>query len=204
MGGNNAPHAPGQAQARARQSGPRPAVLPETPAYGVQRPPPQDFALARTMAAPRNNPTATAELVVPQHRVQRETARVQYRPPRQWGGVFMVLVLLLAAVGVGIHVWYIPLDVLIAWRQPTGLAIATEPAGAMLRLDGVPLAASAPTTVTIWRDSKEHVIEATRPGYQVARETIRYDKSSSLSFLLRLQPAPGALPAAAPPAAPNH
>jgi len=206
MGGNNAPHAAGQgqAQARARQSGPRPAVLPETPAYGVQRPPPQDFARARTAAAQWSNPNATAELVVPQHRVHHETARVQFRPPRQWGGVFMVFVLLLAAVGVGVHIWYVPLDVLISWGQPTGLAIGTEPAGAKLRLDGVPLAASAPTTVTVWRDRNEHVIEATRPGYQVARETIRYDKSTSLSFLLRLQPDPSAPPAAAAPAAPNR
>jgi len=113
--------------------------------------------------------------------------------------VFIVVLLLLVAVGVVVHLRFIPLDVLIAWRQPTGLAIATDPAGAKLRLDGVPLAASAPTTVTVWRDTSEHVIEATRPGYQVAREKIRYDKSAALSFLLRLQPDGSATaPAAAP------
>ena len=212
-------NAPQPSQGAARQSGSRPAVLPETPAYGVQRPPPQDFALARTMAAQLHNgraPAAPNRVQRPQwnapgpapaapNRVHRETARVQFRPPRQWGGAFMIFVLLLAAAGVVVHVKYIPLDVLISWRQPTGLSIATEPSGAKLRLDGVPLAASAPTTVTIWRDTNEHVIEATRPGYQMARETIRYDKSSSLSFLLRLQPAPAATPdGAGSPVAPNR
>src|SRR5262249_55920986 len=177
-----------------RQSGQQPAVVPGTPAYGVQRPPPQDFALARTMAAPWNPAPAIAPAPAVPNRVHRETARVQFRPPRPWGGAFLALAALLAAAGVVVHVKYIPLDVLIAWRQPTGLSIATEPAGAKLRLDGVPLAASAPTTVTVWRDTNEHVIEATRPGYQVARETIRYDKSTSLSFIVRLQPAPAATP----------
>jgi hypothetical protein len=116
----------------------------------------------------------------------------------------MVLLLLLAGAGVAVHLTFIPLDVLITWGQPTGLSIATDPAGAKLQLDGVPLAASAPTTVTVWRDRAEHVVEATRPGYQVAREKIRYDKSASLSFLLRLQPGASAPPAAAPePAAPK-
>jgi hypothetical protein len=193
MTASGAAQAPEPSPARARQSGPRPAVIPETPAYGVQRPPPQDFAQARKMAA-QWNPAPVPAPAVPQHRVYRETARVQFRPPRQWGGAFMVVVLLLAAAGVVVHIKYIPLDVLISWRQPTGLSIATEPPGATLRLDGVPLAASAPATVTVWRDTNEHVIEATRPGYQVARETIRYDKSTSLSFLLRLQPAPGPTP----------
>jgi len=140
-----------------------------------------------------------AEPAIPQHRVYHETARVQFRPPRPWGRVFMVLLLLLAGAGAGLHFWFVPLDVLISWRQPTGLAIATDPAGAKLRLDGVPLTASAPTTVTIWRDRGEHVLEATHPGYQAARETIRYDRSASLSFLLRLRPDISAPP---PPAAP--
>jgi hypothetical protein len=201
-----------QAQPSARQSGARAAVPPETPAYGVQRPPPQDFALARTMAAqgqPGRMSPAMNQSAIPHafpSRAHHETARVQFRPPRQWGSVFMVLLLLLAGAGAAVHFFYIPLDVLIAWRQPAGLSIATEPAGAKLRLDGVPLAASAPTTVTIWRDRTEHVLEATHPGYQVARESIRFDKSASLSFVVRLQPAAGpavqdlpAAPAAATP-----
>jgi hypothetical protein len=45
--------------------------------------------------------------------------------------------------------------------------------------------------VTVWRDRGEHIIEAAHPGYQLARETIRYDRSASLSFLLHLQRANG-------------
>ena len=46
--------APAHAAARraTRPSSPQHAVVPETPAYGVQRPPPQDFALARTIRRP--------------------------------------------------------------------------------------------------------------------------------------------------------
>ena len=150
-----------------------------TPAYGVQRPPPQEFARAPTMPPPgRLSPR-------PMNRVHHETARVQFRPQRQWGGVFTVLLLLLAAAGVGVHLWVIPLDVLIAWGQPTGL-------------DGVPLATTAPTTVTVWRDRGEHTIEATLAGYQLARETIRYDKAASLSYVVRLLRDPNAAPQAAP------
>ena len=68
----------------------------------------------------------------------------------------------------------------------TGLSVTTEPPGAKLRLDGVPLATTAPTTVTVWRDRGEHTIEATLAGYQLARETIRYDKAASLSYVVRL------------------
>jgi hypothetical protein len=95
-----------------------------------------------------------------------------------------------------------PLDVLITWREPTGLSIATDPSGAKLRLDGVPLASTAPLTVSVFRDRKDHVLEATVPGYQVARETIRYDKAATISYVLRLQRDPNAVvptPASATP-----
>ena len=51
----------------------------------------------------------------------------------------------------------------------------------------MPLATSAPMTVSVWRDRGEHVVEATHPGYQTARQTIRYDKAASLSVRLNLQ-----------------
>jgi len=180
---------------RSRPTGPHDAVMPGTPAYGVQRPPQQDFARAQPI------PT-TGRLSRPMNRVHHETARVQIRPQRQWGGVFTVLILLLAAAGVGVHLWLIPLDVLIAWRQPTGLSIATEPPGAKLRLDGVPLASSAPTTVTVWRDRGDHTLEATLAGYQLARETIRYDRAASLSYVVRMLRDPNAVPPGAPPTGP--
>jgi len=188
--------------AQTRPSGPRDAVQPGTPAYGVQRPPPKDFALAPTMLPHGGGQPGGMDHPRFVPRQHHETARVQFRPQRQWGGVFTVLVLLLVAAGIGVHLWVIPLDVLIAWRQPTGLSIATEPPGAKLRLDSVPLAASAPTTVTIWRDRTDHTIEASLPGYQLAREKIRFDKSASLSYVVRLLKDPNYVPPEAAPAAP--
>jgi hypothetical protein len=200
--GRPSPSMPAVAGGPQRQTGPRPAIPPETPAYGVQRPPAQDFARARTVATPgglgRVSPAMNHAAIPVANRVHHETARVQFREPRRWGRVFMLLIVLLAGAGFVVHRWFIPLDVLIAWRQPTGLSIATEPPGAKLRLDGVPLAATAPTTVTVWRDRADHVVEATHPGYQVARESIRYDRSTSLSFVLRLQPAPASAPGPSP------
>ena len=170
--------------------------MPETPAYGVQRPPPQDFALAKTLHAPMNMPPP-----LDPSRVIRETARVQLRARPRWGGVFAVVLLLLAAAGVGVHLWVIPLDVLITWNQPTGLAIKTDPAGATVRLDGVPLASTAPTTVSVYRDRNEHVLEASRPGYRTSRQKIRYDKAASLAATIFLERDPNAEPPAAAPAA---
>jgi hypothetical protein len=105
-----------------------------------------------------------------------------------------VILLLLAVAGVVVHRWVVPLDVLIAWREPTGLAITTEPAGAALRLDGAPLAATAPLTVSVTRDRVEHVVEATLPGYKPARARTRFDKAASLSVTLRLERDPNAGP----------
>jgi hypothetical protein len=202
-------HRPQPSPVGTRQTGPRNEVQPATPAYGVQRPPPRDFALAQTMLPHGGGlPGAMGGHPAPVPRQHHETARVQFRPQRQWGGVFMVIVLLLVAAGVGVHLWLIPLDVLITWRQPTGLSITTEPPGAKLRVDGVPLAATAPTTVTVWRDRTDHTVEATLVGYQLARETIRYDKAATLSYVVRLLKDPNYIPPppappAAPPAAPS-
>jgi len=192
-------HQPQPSPPRARQTGPRAEVQPGTPAYGVQRPPPRDFALAQPHSGVSPGAMGSS---IPVSRQHHQTARVQFRPQRQWGGVFAVIVLLLAAAGIGVHLWVIPLDVLITWRQPAGLSITTEPAGAKLRLDGVPLASSAPTTVTIWRDRRNHTIEATLAGYQLARETIRFDKSAAPSYLVRLLKDPNYVPPPPPTAAP--
>jgi len=191
-----------QASVRARPSGPREvAPVPGTPAYGVQRPLPQDFALAPTIPPPGGmSPGAYAG----RNRVHHETARVQFRPQRQWGGVFTVVLLVLAAAAVVVHLKVMPLDVLIAWREPTGLSIRTDPSGASVRVDGVPLASTTPASVTVWRDTKDHVIEASHPGYQTSRATVRYDKSASLSFVILLPRDPDTRdPTGLPPPAPK-
>ena len=55
------------------------AVMVGTPAYGVQRPPPQDFA--QRADAARRNLTRRDEHRPVSNRVHHETARMQYRPP---------------------------------------------------------------------------------------------------------------------------
>ena len=135
---------------------------------------------------------------------ESNAARVQFRPQRQWGGVFTVVLLVLAAAAVVVHLKVMPLDVLIAWREPTGLSIRTDPSGASVRVDGVPLASTTPASVTVWRDTKDHVIEASHPGYQTSRATVRYDKSASLSFVILLPRDPDTRdPTGLPPPAPK-
>jgi hypothetical protein len=140
----------------------------------------------------------------PPARSQRETARVQQlRPAGRWRRVFLFLLVVVAGGGAAVHHWLVPLDVLLVWRDPAGLSIATEPSGATLRLDGATLPGTSPTTVTVHRDLLEHVVEASLPGYRPARAAVRYDKTVALSFLMPLQAAPPPpVPAAAPPPPP--
>jgi hypothetical protein len=144
--------------------------------------------------APRRStaPPSQGQFVLP--REQRETARVQLRPKRRWGGMLFLLLLLLAGGAAGVHFYLVPLDVLATWREPARLSIASEPSGASVSLDGVPLARPAPVTLPVQRDRIEHVIDAKAPGYRPARETIRYDRTVGLAFLLRLEKDPAAAP----------
>ena len=91
--------------ARSRRS--RPRRLPTA----CSGPPPARLRARADDAAAGRLPGGSRTPGAPHH----ETARVQFRPQRQWGGVFTVIVLLLAAAGVGVHLWVIPLDVLITW-----------------------------------------------------------------------------------------
>ena len=97
------------------------------------------------------------------------------------------------------HLFFIPLDVLVTWRSPARLSITTQPTGATLKLDGVPLAGTAPMTVSVWRDRAPHVVEASIPGFETTRDNVRYDKSVTLSVQMYL---PKDKPATPPPPPP--
>ena len=103
--------------------------------------------------------------------------------------LFAFFVLLIGAAA-AVHLLFAPLDVLITWREPAGLSIATDPRGAKVRLDGVELAGTAPLTISVRRDRADHIIEASLPGYHDARSIIRYDQSVALSSQLRLESHP--------------
>jgi len=110
------------------------------------------------------------------------------------------MLLLVVGAAAAVHFYFVPLDVLITWREPAGLAIATDPRGAKLRLDGADLPGTAPLTISVRRDRADHIVEASLPGYRDARSIIRYDQSVALSAQLRLEsaPAPANRPSAAP------
>jgi hypothetical protein len=143
-----------------------------------------------------------APVAPPASRRRRETARVLLRPGATWrplGLAFAAALLLVAGL---VHLAVVPLDVLLVWRKPASLAIATDPAGAAVTLDGTSLGSPAPTTTTVRRDRDAHVLEASAPGYRPVRQTVRYDRSVSLSFTLRLEKAAPTLePVATPKAA---
>jgi hypothetical protein len=174
---------------------------PRTPAFGVSRPSHPGLA-PRQPSAPFGVPAAAFPTSAAAGRPpQRETARVQpLRPRSRWRSALFFLLVILGGGAAAVHHWVVPIDVLLVWRNPAALTVATDPDGASLRLDGADLAGTSPTTVTVRRDLVEHVIEVSRPGYRPARAVVRYDKTVALSFLLPLQKDPTAVP---PPAAPN-
>jgi hypothetical protein len=123
-------------------------------------------------------------------RVQRETARVQLRSRHPGRSALLILLLLLGGGLAAVHRFLIPVDVLLVWLKPGWIAIATEPEGATLRLDGVTLHGTSPTALSVKRDLADHVIEATLVGYRPARAVARYEKSVGPSFMLRLEKDP--------------
>jgi eukaryotic-like serine/threonine-protein kinase len=128
-------------------------------------------------------------------RAGRETARVRIRSRRPRGQALLLAtllaVLLLGATAAVVHRYVVPLDVLAAWRDPATLVVGSVPPGAALRLDGIRVPSSA-AAVEVKRDFAEHVVDATLPGYLPARARIRFDKSVSLSCVVRLDRDPSA------------
>jgi eukaryotic-like serine/threonine-protein kinase len=160
-----------------------------TPALGTRR-----SSAAVTPALGMGRPSAAPWETAAPSRGQHQTARVQLRSPKRWRGILVLTALVVAGGAAAVHYFVVPLDVLLAWRKPARLWIATEPDGASLRLDGVALAGSSPTAVSVKRDLVDHVIEATLAGYHPGRAIARFDKSLGLSLLLPLERDPAAAP----------
>jgi len=192
-------------------AGPQAQPIPGTPAHGMRRP-----GMGATPAFGTQRPAGPPGQARPVHfggqagvpagvpvnfgfsREQRETARVQLRSRRPWRSVLLVLLLLLGGGLAAVHRFLIPVDVLLVWFKPARIAIATEPEGATLRLDGVALRATSPTSLSVKRDLADHVIEATLVGYRPARTVARYEKSVGPSFVLRLEKDPTYVEPSAP------
>jgi hypothetical protein len=94
---------------------------------------------------------------------------------------------LLVVVAFIIHIGVVPLEVLVSWKKPAQLYVASEPEGGIAKLDGVRLIDLTPSKIPVKRDRLDHVIEVEYPGYLPARETVRFDRSVALSFMLTLE-----------------
>jgi hypothetical protein len=120
-------------------------------------------------------------------RPRRETARVVVRSGGAWRGLVVVLAALLL-VGAGVvHFKVAPLDVVVVWRKPATLTIASEPAGATVKLDGADLVGVTPLQTTVKRDRAEHVLELSAPGHRPARQVVRYDGAVVLASTVHLE-----------------
>ena len=196
----------------------QPAARVPTAPLGARGPGPRQTPIAprATVGAPRLSPARPFAAEpnpfpsFPPIRQPRETARVQpLKARRRWPQRLFVLLLLLGGAAFAVDRYLVPLDVLVTWRSPARLAISTDPPGATLRLDGMPLGAPSPLVVEVRRDLIDHVLEASRPGFKPARTSLRYDKTVSLKARLVLDaappppaPPPSAAPVAAPPPPP--
>jgi tRNA A-37 threonylcarbamoyl transferase component Bud32 len=141
-----------------------------------------------TIFAPHAPSAPAAPLLSPASRPRRETARV-LRVVSVWRPVVVAVAAALLLVAGAIHLVVVPLDVLVVWRKPTSLTVASEPAGALVKLDGALLGGTTPTQTTIRRDRFDHVLHVSAPGYRAVRQTIRYDATVALSATVRLEKA---------------
>jgi serine/threonine-protein kinase len=149
-------------------------------------------ALERRPSTAEHLPTvapAVAAALAPAPRQRRETARVFVRSgaAATWRPLAVAVLAVLLLVAGAVHLVVVPLEVLVVWRKPATISIASEPPGAAVTLDGASIGAPTPTQTTIRRDRFDHVLEVSAPGYRPGRQTIRYDGAVALSFNVRLE-----------------
>jgi serine/threonine-protein kinase len=194
------PVLPGAPAASPRKVPSRPELaaipaLPEAPAFPSAPAPPSTYPStypawqgANALAlAPAMGPTPISEPRLP-----------QVKPTGMWRLVVVAVAAGLILVAGAVHLTVIPLEVLFTWNTPVPLYVASDPEGAAVKVDGVPLADPAPTKTEVRRDRREHVLELAYPGHRPTREIVRYDRSVVLSFVLRLQKNDGAAAAETP------
>jgi hypothetical protein len=109
-----------------------------------------------------------------------------------WRSVAVGVAAVLVISALIVHVGVIPLEVLASWKKPAQLYVASEPEGAVAKLDGVRLIDPTPTKIPVQRDRQDHVIEIEYPGYRAVREAVRLDRSVALSFMFTLEKEGGA------------
>jgi serine/threonine-protein kinase len=120
------------------------------------------------------------------------TGRLPVFPIGLWRSVAVGVAAVLVIGALIVHVGVIPLEVLVSWKKPAQLYVASEPEGGVAKLDGVRLLDPTPTKIPVARDRQEHVIEIDYPGYRGVRESVRFDRSVALSFMFTLEKEGGA------------
>ena len=188
--------------AAATAAAPAPVAVEGRPATAEHLQPILDPAGPRLAPAPPR--------LAPTPRPRRETARVVLRDGSMWRAVVVAVAAALLLLAGAVHLFVVPLDVLVEWRKPVPLSIASEPPGALVKLDGASLGGVTPTQTTIRRDRLDHSLEVSAPGYRAVHQTLRYDVTVALAATVRLErespatfdPRPTARPASAPPAEP--
>jgi hypothetical protein len=162
---------------------------------GWSEPAPQIAPPERHLAAALETPPAL-------RRPRRETQRVLVGPTGVWRPVVVAIAAVLIVAAFAVHLAVIPLEVLFTWQSPADVFVTSEPEGALVKLDGVPLADRAPLRASVHRDRVDHVLELSYPGYRTSTEIVRYDRSVVLSLVIRLQAEPAPRVSRAPSVAP--
>jgi serine/threonine protein kinase len=154
------------------------------------------------VAVPERHLAAALDTPQALRRPRRETDRIQIRPTGLWRPVVVGIAAALILAAFVVHLAVVPLEVLFTWQSPADIFVTSEPEGALVRLDGVPLSDRAPLRASVHRDRVDHVLEVSYPGYRTSTEIVRYDQSVVLSLVVRLQPEPVPQVAPAPTVSP--
>jgi serine/threonine protein kinase len=131
------------------------------------------------------------------------TLSVTARRPRTWASVVVLVLVVVSAAAAVVHYKFVPLEVLAVWLKPATLAIASDPSGADVVLDGRALPDRTPMSVDVHRDRLDHVLEFARPGSIPARLVIRFDRTVALVETVNLAPEPARPPPPEPASPPT-
>jgi hypothetical protein len=116
------------------------------------------------------------------------------RRPRQGHGLtWLILILVLGALGAGVwlvHTRIISLPVAVVWFEPARLEFESAPPGAEVRLDGRLLSQRTPARTTVTRDRAQHSLEVSLPGHLPVHQTIYFDRAVELKWSVTLPPKP--------------
>jgi hypothetical protein len=106
-----------------------------------------------------------------------------------YGAFLLLILMLLAGAGIAaVHVFFVPLDVVLVWTRPARLFVSSTPEGAQVRLDGRVLDDLTPVDLSVSRDLSDHNLEVSKEGFHKTERRIRFDDRAVLVENVPLQP----------------